>query len=82
MLFRSELFLRRVAARPDLGCFVNPKHAPTPGTVLEGDAVAVRDGSIKLLEVQLPGGKVLPIEQFIRGNKLEAGDRLEKISDV
>lgn len=77
----QELFLRRVAARPDLSCFMNPKHAPAPGSVLDGGAVAVRDGSIKLLEVQLPGGKVLPIEQFIRGHKLEAGDRLDPISE-
>jgi methionyl-tRNA formyltransferase len=52
---------------------------PAPGTVLEaGDRLLVACGSgvLQLQEVQLEGKKRLPAEEFLRGCKLQPGDRL------
>ncbi len=64
------LFLRRtrVAAGDAPGA--------VPGTVLTGGRVACRDGAIELIEVQAPGGRVLPFADFERGHRIAAGDRL------
>jgi methionyl-tRNA formyltransferase len=75
----QELFIRRVAAQPDLSCFISPRHQPAPGTVLDGGRVAVRDGAVKLLELQLPGGKLLNIDNFTHGHKLAEGDVLSRV---
>lgn len=72
----KELLLRRVAAEPDASCFINPRHQPAPGQVLDGHRVTVGNGTIRLLEVQVPGGRALPIEEFIRGHPLRPGDVL------
>ncbi|MBI1337113.1 MAG: methionyl-tRNA formyltransferase [Phycisphaera sp.] len=77
-----ELHLLRAEAVPDLSCFISlhPGSKPTPGCVLDDKGhVAVRDGSIRLLEVQLPGGKPMKIADFIRGHHFGAGDILAKI---
>ena len=47
-----------------------------PGTVLDGHRVAVGDGAIRLLEVQMPGRRAMSIEDFARGHQLSPGDRL------
>jgi len=47
-----------------------------PGSVLEGGRVAVREGSIRLLEVQVPGGRVMPFDEFTNGHPMKAGDIL------
>lgn len=66
----SKLILRRVAHEPGLspGC--------PPGTVLEGLRVAVGDGAIRLLEVQVPGSRTMVMEDFVHGHPLGPGDRL------
>ncbi len=74
-----ELHLLRVAARPDLSCFLNRRHLPAPGCVLADHCVATRDGCVKLLEVQAPGGRPLKIDEFARGHALRPGDRLLSI---
>ncbi|MEX0776454.1 MAG: methionyl-tRNA formyltransferase [Phycisphaeraceae bacterium] len=73
-----ELILRRVAPQPDLSCFISmrPGARPAPGLVQEKQRVAVRDGWVQLRQVQLPGGKVMPIDEFIRGHPIEPGDQL------
>ena len=48
----------------------------TAGTVLQGHHVAVRNGAIRLLEVQLPGKRPMRIDDFVRGNPMPAGDSL------
>ncbi|HEX5394687.1 MAG TPA: methionyl-tRNA formyltransferase [Rhodocyclaceae bacterium] len=52
----------------------------TPGTVLtvsdEGIVVACGEGALRLTELQKPGGKRLPVADFLRGFPLQAGDRL------
>ena len=79
----QPLILRRVEAVPDLSCFIPlpsraaDRQVPEPGTVLADQHVAVGDGAIRLREVQLPGKKALPIDQFVRGHPLQPGDRLE-----
>lgn len=50
---------------------------PEPGTVLgtDGEAllVATGDGTLRLLRLQRPGGRMLPAAEFLRGFALEAG---------
>ncbi|MFT5234363.1 MAG: methionyl-tRNA formyltransferase [Candidatus Krumholzibacteriia bacterium] len=51
-----------------------------PGTVLsvqaEGVEVACEDGSLMLTGIQCPGRKQLPIDEFLRGFKIQTGDVL------
>lgn len=51
------------------------------GTVLEGFEVAVRGGTVRLLEVQVPGGRAMQIDEFVRGHRLAVGDRLEPVRE-
>ncbi len=51
-------------------------HGSMPGTVLEGHRVAVAGGTIRLLDVQVPGKKAMKIEEFAHGQRLAPGDRL------
>lgn len=48
-----------------------------PGTVLGADASGVRvatgDGVLRLLELQRPGGKMLPVAAFLAGFRIERG---------
>lgn len=48
-----------------------------PGTVLAADASGVRvatgDGILRILELQRPGGKMLPVAAFLAGFKIEPG---------
>lgn len=70
-----QLSLLRVADEPQL------QHNQPPGTVLARHRVACGQGgvrgAVRLLEVQLPGGKPMKIEDFVRGHRLEVGDRLQ-----
>lgn len=51
-----------------------------PGTVLSVDGhgivVACGQGALRLLELQKPGGKRLPVGDFLRGTTVEPGNRL------
>jgi methionyl-tRNA formyltransferase len=47
-----------------------------PGTVLGEGRIAVRGGSIRLLEVQLPGGRTMTFDEFSRGHRMQPGDTL------
>ncbi|WP_337176539.1 methionyl-tRNA formyltransferase [Paludisphaera sp.] len=51
-----------------------------PGTVLaatsEGIDVAAGRGAVRLLKVQTPGKKPMPAADFVRGNHVQAGDRM------
>ncbi len=53
-----------------------------PGGVLEGGCVATgagpEAGVVRLLEVQKPGGRVLGMDEFLRGHEFCEGDRLER----
>jgi len=77
---RQPLILHRVTAKPDLSCFIGINQTgerPAVGTIVEGSCVVVRDGAVGLLEVQVPGGRVMKIDEFVRGHRMEPGDRLE-----
>lgn len=83
----AVLTLGRVSAVPDLSCFIGLETAgeqPGPGTVVvaeggEGYHVRTADGAVRLLEVQVPGTKMMGIADFARGHKLGVGDVLSKI---
>ncbi|MBE7183190.1 MAG: methionyl-tRNA formyltransferase [Methylobacterium mesophilicum] len=48
-----------------------------PGTILDGDlSVACGNGAVRLVEVQRAGGKPVAAQEFLRGARLGAGDRL------
>ena len=51
-----------------------------PGGVMQGGCVATGAGPgvVRLLEVQKPGGRVLGIDEFLRGHDFRGGDRLER----
>lgn len=52
----------------------------TPGTVCEVDASGVLvqcgTGGLRLLELQAAGGRVLPVDAFLRGRSIEAREQL------
>lgn len=51
-----------------------------PGTVLSVSPVimACGEGSVELVEVQLEGKKRMTAEEFVRGQRIEVGDRIDK----
>ena len=55
-------------------------HNAEPGTVLADLTVACGEGAVRLIEVQVPGGKALSLEEFRRGHALAPGDRLEALT--
>lgn len=66
----KPLLLRRVDAEESVS------HPSAPGTVLAGHWVATGRGAIRLLEVQVPGGRPMSMDEFVRGNRMEPGDLL------
>ena len=71
----GELLLRRVEV-VEVAHGDEPGEPGEPGTVRGDLTVACGSGALRLLEVQAPGGKALPLEAFLRGHGLAAGDRL------
>ena len=59
----------------------NVAHQSEPGTILSSDksgiTVACGNGSLKILEIQRPGGKTLPATDFLNGMPLDTGLKLE-----
>ena len=56
-----------------------PGAAAAPGTVLacdHGIVVAAGDGALALTDVQLEGGRRMSAEAFLRGHRLEVGERI------
>jgi methionyl-tRNA formyltransferase len=60
--------------------------AAAPGTVVEvspeGIAVATGNGVLVLLELQRPGGKRLPVADFLHGFDLKTGQRFDAVLGV
>jgi methionyl-tRNA formyltransferase len=56
------------------------RSAGSPGEVLsvgdQGVVVQAKEGKLRLKEVQLEGGKRMPIEVFLRGHKMVPGEQL------
>lgn len=72
----NELTLHRVASEPGIAAFRQSEHglAPAPpGSVIDGQRVIVRDGAVRLLEVQPPGGRVMSIDDYARGHRFGPG---------
>ncbi|ANB70960.1 methionyl-tRNA formyltransferase [Paraburkholderia phytofirmans OLGA172] len=60
---------------------VEAQGSSTPGTVAdvspEGVVVACGDGALRLTQLQKPGGKRLPVREFLAGAALAAGQRFQ-----
>jgi methionyl-tRNA formyltransferase len=52
-----------------------------PGTIVdvspEGVVVACGEGALRITQLQKPGGKRLPVRDFLAGSTLAAGQRFE-----
>ncbi len=57
--------------------FISSSHQHTPGTILENFTIAAKEGIIRILEIQAPGKKKMPVADFLRGFSLKKNDRLE-----
>lgn len=57
--------------------FIPSAHSHSPGTILDDFTVATSDGMVRILEVQAPGKKKMPVADFLRGFSLGKNDRLE-----
>lgn len=71
---KQTLFLRRVADHAE-----SVHGTQAPGTVQEDLRIACGDsdgGALELLEVQAPGGKMLSLAEFLKGNPISPGDSL------
>ncbi len=51
-------------------------------SVKKGVFVRTGDGAIELLEMQLPGGKVLPAKQLLNGRKINVGDKFKTVIQI
>jgi methionyl-tRNA formyltransferase len=53
-----------------------------PGTIVavspDGVVVACGEGALRLTQLQKPGGKRLPVREFLAGTALQAGQRLKQ----
>jgi methionyl-tRNA formyltransferase len=58
---------------PSIGIKSTPH---SPGKILEHLDVDIKDGIIKVKEIQIPGKKKMGVAEFLRGFKLNAGDHL------
>jgi methionyl-tRNA formyltransferase len=59
-----------------------PVEAP-PGTVVGAEAtldVATGSGVLRMHELQRPGGRMLPVADFLRGYPIEVGEILPSVS--
>jgi methionyl-tRNA formyltransferase len=56
--------------------FIPSAHAYSPGSIHENFSVAVKDGYVKVLEIQAPGKKKMPVADFLRGFPLGKTDML------
>lgn len=59
-----------------------------PGTILpissakRGVFVRTADGAIEILDMQMPGGKILPAKQVINGRKINAGEKFRTVIQI
>ena len=68
---KQVVMLKRVRDLPEAD-----KGTTVPGTVLADLTVACESGAVELLEVQVPGGKVLDFATFRKGHRIQRGDTL------
>ncbi len=51
-------------------------------SVKAGVFVKTSDGAIEILEMQLPGGKILPAKQLMNGRKINIGDKFKTVIQI
>ena len=68
---KQVVMLKRVRDLPEAD-----KGTTVPGTVLADLTVACESGAVELLEVQVPGGKVMDFDTFRKGHRIRRGDTL------
>ena len=82
----SETWYKEIKLRIWQSECENETHQYEPGVIVSADKsairVACRDGILRILVLQRPGGKALGVGDFLNGMKLDAGTRLENTNDV
>lgn len=72
----QAILLRRLQPMP---CHV---HRASPGTLLDDQGcLAVGQGAVRILELQVPGGRLMALSEFIRGRSMRHGDSLVSTPD-
>jgi len=69
-------------ARVEVGGEVGGVQAPSagePGVLLDDRSVACATGTVRLLEVQPPGGKVMSFSSYCHGHPMSAGARVQPL---
>ncbi len=69
-------------ARVEVGGEVGGVEAPSagePGVLLDDRSVACATGTVRLLEVQPPGGKVMSFSSYCHGHPVSAGARVQPL---
>lgn len=82
----SETWYKEIKLRIWQSECENETHQYEPGVIISADKsairVACREGILRILVLQRPGGKALGVADFLNGMKLDAGTRLENANDV
>ena len=82
----SETWYKEIKLRIWQSECENETHQYEPGVIVSADKsairVACREGILRILVLQRPGGKPLGVADFLNGMKLDAGTRLENANDV
>jgi methionyl-tRNA formyltransferase len=62
----------------------NAENASAPGKVVAVDTSGIQvqtgEGLLRITELQRPGGKRLPVGEFLRGHRIEAGQAFETLA--
>ena len=75
-LFELEAMTYRIGKASDTPSTADLPSPATPGTLFCDQkklAIAASDGWIEILEIQKPGGKMLPVAEFLNGSQLKSG---------
>ena len=75
------LRLARVEVGEDVGGAVGREAhgAGAPGVLLDDRSVACATGTVRLLEVQPPGGKVMSFSSYCNGHPVSEGARVQPL---
>ncbi len=82
-MFRGEVCRIHRTDLPENDTAAGPPPA-TPGTVVrvddaDGIVVATGEGSLRIVEIQMPGKRAMPTRDFLKGTPVEPGETFENL---